>query len=158
MPGRYAYPPEIEDIVLGKVAYRRRVQNYARPLASQRDAGTFVHLDFAPDVAQPQRGVQPSQGSAHHHDARAAGLHPVYSFAEGSSSATPAARSSCRCRYRVARRASPVCGTSSSSFLNSGRAERSSVVTSGQSISTKLPAGSRMYIWTLPSGNSYTSE
>src|SRR5205807_2184347 len=57
-------------------------------------------------------------------------------------------------RYSVARSASPVCGTESPSRFSSGSRERSSVATSGQSSSTRLPAGSRTYICTLPSGSS----
>ncbi len=40
----------------------------------------------------------------------------------------------------------------------SGTRERSIVVTSGQSISMRLPAGSRRYICTEPSGSSYMSS
>ena len=54
----------------------------------------------------------------------------------------------------VARAASPFCGTSSASFLRSVTTDRSSVVTSGQSTSTRLPAGSRRYSCTEPSGSS----
>ncbi len=61
-----------------------------------------------------------------------------------------------RSRYREAASPSSFCAANSVNSFISGIRERSSVSTSGQSISIRFPAGSRKYIWTQPSGSSFT--
>ena len=59
-----------------------------------------------------------------------------------------------RSRYREAASPSSFCAANSVNSFISGIRERSSVSTSGQSISIRFLAGS--YIWTQPSGSSFT--
>ena len=61
----------------------------------------------------------------------------------------------CRACQRVERAASPSCGLRSASLLYSGTSSWGMVDASRWSSSTRLPAGSRTYIWMPPSGSSY---
>jgi hypothetical protein len=69
---RGAYLADVQSIILGKVAYGCRVQDYPGSAALQRGPGAFVHLDVVSCVAQDQRSRQPTQGPSHHDNARPA--------------------------------------------------------------------------------------